>query len=123
MHSPVSLQLLNDCRYTEVPTARQFGTGATELEHKYEKQRAENRSLMHTDSNPKLLAVLNVDKHAASNIQIHALDDKLAHSTSQHPNSSSSPKNFSSYTVESLLQINKDEVERLVSSPEPKAHR
>ena len=83
------------------------------FQHKYEKQGAENRSLMHTNSNPQLLAVLTIDTDTAFDIRIHALDDTyspLLHSqTSQGP-----PKNFPGYSVESLLQVNKGEVKWLV---------
>ena len=96
-------------RHTSTELVRQS------FQHKYEKQGAENRSLMHTNSNPKLLAVLTVDTYTAFDIRIHALDETysplLNSQTSQGP-----PKNFPGYSVESLLQVNKGEVKWLVCS-------
>ena len=47
------------------------------FQHTYEKQGAENRSLMNTNSNSELLAVLTLDMYAAFDICIHVLDDKV----------------------------------------------
>ena len=61
MHSSSesAITAMSSARHTSTELARQS------FRHKYEKQGAENRSLMHTNSNPELLAVLTVDTYTA----------------------------------------------------------